>query len=254
MRVVEHGSVLCGAMNCAVPGLNGCGCRMPRSESLSCLWDPMPQRDTSRVTRGQSEVGLRKLLPNEREAAAHVLARAFWDDPLMAYIWPTDVMRWTMLPSFMRSMIELAAAKRESFTVGVAPVGAALWLPPGHTKLPTTRVLRVMVPRMWPWPASSLVRFLRVMGDFQRRHIRYPHWYLMRLGIDPPKQGRGYGTLLMSDALRRADEQRVDAYLEAQNAQSVAFYEKQGFAVVDHFVTDKGRGPQSWTMLRKPRI
>lgn len=195
----------------------------------------------------------RPLGTSEREAAAQALVRAFWDDPLMTYIWPSDALRRTLLPIFMRGAIQLAAPQRETFTAEPDPIGAALWLPPGKAKIPTPRVLRILAPNIWRWRPGPLTRFMRVLDELDRKHIKYDHWYLMVLGVDPPKQGQGYGGVLMSDVLRRADEQGLEAYLETQKARNLPFYEKHGFAVVEHFYVDNGRGPESWTMLRKPR-
>ncbi|MGH7621558.1 MAG: GNAT family N-acetyltransferase [Gemmatimonadaceae bacterium] len=193
--------------------------------------------------------------------AAQALARAFWDDPLMGYIWPDDAMRRTLLPIFMRGAIQLAAPYGESFTAGSSPIGGACWLPPGNTKIPTLTVIRILLPNIWRWRLGPLQRFGRIMDEFDKKHhtafqsdpAPKDHWYLMLLGIDPPRQGQGLGGLLMSDVLQRADAQGRKSYLETQKARNVPFYEKHGFAVVEHFNCDSGRGPECWTMLRQPR-
>jgi GNAT superfamily N-acetyltransferase len=200
------------------------------------------------------------MAPAEGEGAVQALSRAFWDDPLMGYIWPGDEMRRKLLPIFMRGAIQLAAPHHESFTTGDTPVGAALWLPPGKTKIPIPSVLRIMLPNLWRWRLGSLRRFGGIMDEFDRKHHEafaggglHDHWYLMLLGVDPPKQGQGLGGLLMSDVLARADGEGRAAYLETQKAKNVPFYEKHGFSVVEHFNCDGGKGPECWTMLRQPR-
>ena len=149
----------------------------------------------------------RKLTRPDREAAAKALAAAFWDDPLMTYIWPSDRMRTNILPVFMRGAIQLAAPHNESFTAEPQPVGGALWLPPGKTKIPLPTILRILLPDIWRWRPASLMRFMRIMDEFERKHVKSTHWYLMVLGVEPSKQGQGLGGLLMSDVLRRADAQ-----------------------------------------------
>ncbi len=195
----------------------------------------------------------RKLVPEDREAAAQALFRAFWDDPLIGYYFPGEGLRRSLLPLLMRGAIKLAAPYGESFTAGPAPVGGALWLPPGRSKVPLPSVLRIMLPDVWRWRPRALRRFLAVMDELDKKHPKQDHWYLMLLGIDPPRQGQGLGGLLMSDALGRADRDGLGAYLETHKARNVPFYEKHGFAVVEHFRCDGGRGPESWTMHRTPR-
>ena len=198
----------------------------------------------------------RRLVRDDREAAAQALARAFWDDPLINYFWPGDDHRRTMLPVMMRGGIQLAAPHEESFTAEPSPVGGALFLPPGKSKLAMTSVLRVMAPNLWRWRPAELFRFIGTLDEFEKKHdalLQAPHWYLMILGVDPSRQGQGLGGVLMADVLRRADLAGQDAYLETQKARNVTFYQKHGFEVVENFRCHKGRGPESWTMLRHPQ-
>ncbi|MBF6599617.1 MAG: GNAT family N-acetyltransferase [Dehalococcoidia bacterium] len=217
------------------------------------------------VTESAAVAEARPAAPRALRAADHrnavqALTRAFRDDPLMCYIWPDDTMRRKLLPIFMRGAIQLAAPYRECFTTGETPLGAALWLPPGKTKLPLPTVLRIMLPDIWRWRPGPLRRFAGILDEFDKKHRQAfhnggarEHWYLMLLGVDPPHQGRGLGGLLMSDVLTRADSEGRAAYLETQKAKNVPFYEKHGFAVVEQFNCDAGRGPECWTMLRPAR-
>jgi RimJ/RimL family protein N-acetyltransferase len=64
------------------------------------------------------------------------------------------------------------------------------------------------------------------MAEF---HPQEPHWYLPLLGVDPMKQGRGYGSALLVHALERCDRDRLPAYLEASSPRNKALYERHGF-------------------------
>jgi GNAT superfamily N-acetyltransferase len=198
----------------------------------------------------------RRLTRGDREPAAQALARAFWDDPLTNYWWPGDNHRRTMLPILMRGGIQLAGPHEECFTAEESPVGGALFLPPGRSKLPMTSVFRVMAPNIWRWRPAELFRFISTLDEFEKKHdaqLEAPHWYLMLLGVDPPRQGQGLGGTLMSDVLKRADIAGQDVYLETQKARNVPFYRKHGFEVVENFRCHGGRGPETWTMLRHPQ-
>ena len=203
-----------------------------------------------RPVRQQAEA--RKLAQHEFDAAAAALARAFFDDPLIQYIFPADEQRRRLSPYFFRGAIRLAHPEEHAFTAEDAPVGAALWLPPGRSKIPMGRLMKVLVPDLWRYGFGPVRRLMGILDEFEKLHPPHPHWYLMVLGVEPDRQGQGLGGVLMSDVLRQADASGVPAYLETQKAKNVAFYEKHGFAVVEHFECHGGRGPESWTMLRQP--
>jgi ribosomal protein S18 acetylase RimI-like enzyme len=43
------------------------------------------------------------------------------------------------------------------------------------------------------------------MEQMDRSHPSEPHWYLPMIGVDPGKQGNGYGSALLKHALERCD-------------------------------------------------
>jgi GNAT superfamily N-acetyltransferase len=204
-----------------------------------------------RPVRQQAEAP-RKLAAHEFEAAAGALARAFFDDPLIRYFFPADEQRRRLSPYFFRGAIRLAHPEGHSFTAEDAPAGAALWLPPGRSKIPMGRLAKVILPDLWRYGFGPMRRLISVLDEFEKLHPKEAHWYLMVLGVEPDRQGQGLGGVLMSDVLRQADASGVPAYLETQKSKNVPFYEKHGFQVVEHFECHGGRGPESWTMLRQP--
>jgi len=86
----------------------------------------------------------------------------------------------------------------------------------------------------------------------ERRRPRGPHWYLATLGTDPPRQGRGVGSALLCDVLRRCDEEGLLAYLESSKERNVAFYRRHRFEVTGE-IQVPGGGPRLWLMGREPR-
>ena len=67
------------------------------------------------------------------------------------------------------------------------------------------------------------------------------------VATDPAHQGKGAGSQLMRWGLVQADEQGVEAYLEA-SPEAVALYEKLGFREVEHTDTfiDNERVKGTW--------
>ena len=82
-------------------------------------------------------------------------------------------------------------------------------------------------------------------------HPAKPHWYLPLIGVDPVRQGAGYGTELMKHSLQRCDADHKLAYLESSNPRNIPFYERLGFERIG--AIQAGTFPQIVPMLRKPR-
>ncbi len=64
--------------------------------------------------------------------------------------------------------------------------------------------------------------------------------------------GKGYGSELLAPILAIADMDSLPFYLDTSNEKSIAFFQKNGFEVHKH-IPNPDRGPQFWTMVRKPR-
>ena len=61
---------------------------------------------------------------------------------------------------------------------------------------------------------GAFSRFMNAMNFMEKIHHEKapePHWYLMILGVDPPRQGQGVGGALMQPILSRADAENCRA-------------------------------------------
>lgn len=97
-------------------------------------------------------------------------------------------------------------------------------------------------------------RFLSANNHLEHLHKRdvpQQHWYLMILGVDPPRQGQGLGSAVILPVLDRADRENLPCYLETAKERNLPFYRKHGFEVVVEDDLPRG-GPHFWTMLRQP--
>jgi predicted N-acetyltransferase YhbS len=71
------------------------------------------------------------------------------------------------------------------------------------------------------------------------------------IGVDPSKQGQGYGSALLKHALERCDGEGKLAYLEASSPKSIPLYQRHGFELIG--TIQVGSSPPLFPMLRKPR-
>ena len=195
------------------------------------------------------------LLDNQRTQAGEMLGRAFFDDPLMEYIFPDEARRERPLTWLMERGARYGLRFGEVHTtVGVD--GAAVWLPPGETDMPLLRMMRVgMLIAPFRVGLGAFRRFLAVsdyMEKLHKRDVPHQHWYLAILGVDPSRQGQGIGGALIQPIVARADGAGLPCYLETMKERNVTFYKKHGFNVVVEGDLPNG-GPYFSTMRREPR-
>jgi GNAT superfamily N-acetyltransferase len=190
------------------------------------------------------------------EESGIVLGRAFFDDPMMLYIMPDEQLRGDVLPWFMGRGAHYGHLFGEVYTTPGTVEGNAVWLPPGETELNEERMVRVGFPEMpGRMGEEAFGRFMGLMGlmdELHKKAVPPEHWYLMILGVDPPRQGQGVGGALIQPVLARADAAKVPCYLETMKTRNVPFYRKHGFDVVVEDDTPDG-GLHFWTMRREPR-
>ena len=184
-----------------------------------------------------------------------MLARAFYDDPLMRYAIPDPDERARLLPPMYERMIRFGMLAGEVYATADVPEGVAIWLPP-NAKWTRENI-----------EASGMHEFATLIGNdaYQRyrevvsqewqarlREIPGPGWYLFILGVEPRVQRRGLGGALMRPVLERADTEQVACFLETENERNVAFYLKQGF---DLIVSEEAgtSGVRFWTFSRSPQ-
>jgi GNAT superfamily N-acetyltransferase len=188
---------------------------------------------------------------------AVTLARAFQDDPLMRYAIPDDERRRRLLPRLIALNVRYGRRYGEVYaTPGFAGFeGAAIWLPPGQTRMTLWRILRagMFTAPLWaPWPVlRRLAASSEHAAALQRRCLTEPHWYLSQLGVEPAAQRRGVASRLLEPMLARMDAAALPCYLETENAANLAFYQRFGFRVIAEETTPAG-GPPICGMARRP--
>jgi GNAT superfamily N-acetyltransferase len=186
---------------------------------------------------------------------SRTMARAFYDDPVMIWLFPDEKARTAHLVRLFATMTRhhhLAGGGVEvACGDGPAIGAAALWDPPNrwhHTS--------------WEQLAQTPA-FLRVFGLrtahargvqelMKREHPEEPHWYLAAIGSDPTVRGQGFGQALMRSRLDRCDAEYCPAYLESTKPENVPYYERFGFTVSGEIKLPNG-GPSMWPMWRAPR-
>ncbi|MGH3675866.1 MAG: GNAT family N-acetyltransferase [Mycobacterium sp.] len=201
-----------------------------------------------------ADIGVRPARKADVREVAGVLARAFYDDPVMMWMLPEDKARTKALPRMFATLTRhhfLSRGASEVASRGGDFGAATLWDPPGQRKSSRWEQLVMMPAMMWAFRSRSQAS-QTVMEVMEENHPEEPHWYLMVIGSDPSVRGAGFGQALMRSRLDRCDAEHAPAYLEATKSDLVPYYGRFGFEVTGEIKIPDG-GPTMWAMWRDPR-
>ncbi|HEV7886400.1 MAG TPA: GNAT family N-acetyltransferase [Acidimicrobiales bacterium] len=183
-------------------------------------------------------------------ALSAALARAFAEDPVISWIFPTDDIERRLTAYFAMYLRRISLRHGVTYTTdGVQ--GGAIWLPPGKWELTPFDIVRTL-PTTARTLGPRLISALRTLLQIERHHPRDAHYYLATLGTDPPQQGKGVGSALLVPVLTRCDAEGIPAFLESSKERNVPFYARYGFEVTEELDLRNG-GPRLWLMRREPR-
>jgi len=194
---------------------------------------------------------IRKVGAEEVAAVAESLARAFYDDPMMRWLFPVDARRLERLRDGFEFYLARIWLRHDACYTTDRRIGAACWLPPGTWRLSLPRQL-ALLPAMVRRFGRDLPRLMRFFAAIEKVHPHEPHMYLPAVGVAPEWQGRGFGAALLRPVLERCDRERLPAYLEATSPRNRALYERHGFETVEELRVAKD-APLVWRMWRAAR-
>lgn len=192
----------------------------------------------------------RLVTPADVPELAAVLGHAFADNSGMSWTFRDPATRPRKLERGFRDYLRHIWLPRGECWTTRGLDGAALWLPPGAWKIPLRLQLR-MLPYVVATARLEAARLMRFITLIEARHPHESHWYLAVLGVEPSRQGRGFGSHLMQPVLDRCDVDGTPAYLETDTERNVELYERHGFEVTEEFNLPGG-GPPVWLMWREP--
>lgn len=188
------------------------------------------------------------------DVAAGVLANAFQDDPLSIYMLPDPAERAKKLPIHFRPIVRYGMLFGEVLTTPLME-GVAVWTAPDLWEVTPERAVQAGFDQLPSLIGDEpLNRFNQANDNISTLHVRdvpRDHWYLMVIGIDPAKQGRGIGRALIEAILKRADEDGLPCYLETCVHANATFYARLGFQQLINAEEPSSQLP-FWTFLYDP--
>ena len=183
------------------------------------------------------------------EPLAAMLARAFHDDPVTAWVYAREQRRTYWSLRFFRWQVRRLLAQEAMWTTDDC-AGAALWALPERWREETREAMSLLCQTL-PGILPRLPRVLVGLGQVEARHPPGRHLYLAVLGVDPARQGTGVGSQVIRPGLELCDAEGLPAYLETGKERNLMFYGRHGFEVVDRL--DLPKGPPVWFLWREPR-
>lgn len=229
--------------------------RDPTTAGRVNVWSPRRpdaaygEAEVSDEVGGEPPARVETATTADRAALSATLADAFDGDPVWDWLVPAEEHR-ARLRRLFGCLLAYALPRGHVYTTGDRGA-VAMWSPPGQWKVPPAALLRSAVP-MARAAGMRLPRLLRRLGDIERVHagVSSRHWYLEFIGASAARQGSGYGSRLLADALRRCDADGLPVYLESSNPRNLPFYQRHGFTVTDELTFRAG--PPQWTLWRDP--
>lgn len=171
------------------------------------------------------------------EPAAQVIAQAFSDDPLCAFMLPFKRTRIKTLYKFFRAYGEVNILNRRGYGCGEPLQGVAYWQFPGRDEISVgLKSLGKFLPLLFTMYPIGYMRAREIIRQTDFMHQKYasePHFYLDNIGVLPSAQGKGFSSKLIRPFLEMADGQKVVVYTDTVTPSNVAFYEHFGFQCVE---------------------
>jgi len=174
---------------------------------------------------------LKSLQRDELETVAELCARAFIDEPHIAYFFPEVSRRMSDSIALFRMRIDYglrygivsATSNAESI---------AVWLPSEVAAMTRWRQLRAGGLRLYRQVGAEAVdRMGRVSEHNEALRLRTvpdEHIFLSLLAVDPSHQREGHASTLLRPMLDRCDR-RMPVYAETTQPDVLSFYERLGF-------------------------
>jgi GNAT superfamily N-acetyltransferase len=183
---------------------------------------------------------------DEQQVVIAVITLAFSSDPMARWAFPDPATYLKVMPQVTRAFGGNGFAHGTAHLAGRG-AAAAMWLPPGiqpdHERLTALTGEHA--------PKEQQADMDRVFAQMETYHPSEPCWYLPPIGVDPTRQGRGYGSALLRHALEQCARDGMPAYLESSNPRNIPLYQRHGFEIIG--AIQSGTSPTVVPMLRRRR-
>jgi GNAT superfamily N-acetyltransferase len=209
-----------------------------------------PRRGEARShPRAHAQEPIHTAGPADASVVVAVLAEAFQNDPVTAWVFPGAQRRRAVLPSFFHAVVDDVLDHGEIYLTS-SGAGVMLFIPPD-------------TPAITPAQRDAHQRRLRACtGEFAERAVlisrlleeRHPrqcaHYYMVFGAVRPARRGRGIFGEILRSILDRADVEAVGTYGECSTPHSLRLMLRHGFR--DLAPLPLPEGPSLYPVWRDP--
>lgn len=179
-----------------------------------------------------------KLGKKDIDTGAEILAKAFYDYPMFQHIF-ADKLNQENMKIFLRFLTKYSVLYANVYASSSDMEGIILFSDFKDFKFSLIRSIRSGALSLMKIGADAGKRFNefdRFTLETHKRLMKGDHQYIIFIGVDPSKQGQGYGSKLVLPVLKIAEEKGQSCYLETHGEKNVSFYNKLGFKVISEDV------------------
>jgi ribosomal protein S18 acetylase RimI-like enzyme len=202
--------------------------------------------------RESSEV--RPLILSDVVQAARVISHAFVDDPLCAFMLPSQRSRMETLQKFFRAYGEIYIQNQLGYGIGEPLKGIAFWINPSVPDVSMSiKSVGLFIPLLFTQYPFGYLKAKKVLNKIDFLHHKYAsdaHYYLDNIAVLPSEQGKGYSSKLIRPILEKADVERRIVYTDTVTLKNVGYYEHFGFQCMEECLVES-TGITIWS-LRRP--
>ncbi len=175
-----------------------------------------------------------KLGKHDIDTSAENIAKAFYDYPMFQHIL-ADKLNHENIKLFLMFLIKYSILYAKAYASSREMEGIILFTEFKNYKFSLIRSIRsgiLSLMKIGQDEGKKFNEFDRFTLETHKRIIKDNHIYIILIGVDPSKQGQGYGQKLMQYVLKIAEEKGQSCYLETHGEKNVSFYKQLGFKVV----------------------
>ena len=197
-----------------------------------------------------SKIETKEELASLEDRFAAVLTRAFYDDPYYGYIMPNRNKSREQLHWWMKLLLKYTLKYGDIYYTDDHKA-IAMWLGPEKPVVSDIKILSMGL-ILYPFKIGlrNFMRLLDIDGQWKKEHKKLDkrHYYLMVIGVEPEFQQKGIGSRLMQVGLKKADDEKLECFLETVTPEDLRFYEKHNFKVIHNKAFAENQ--QFWIMKR----
>ena len=186
--------------------------------------------------------------------ASQVISKAFFDDPLMVYLFPKPKERKMKLESMMELLIRIGIKYGVAHATSSNLEGIAIWFPSNRAKIsPIMGLLNGGISYFFKLGIKAVKKqngFYNYVFSKHTKLIPSQHWYLSIIGINPALQGKGFSHILFDSMFNKIDKENVPCFLDTNNEKNLPVYERFGFKILEKYEVP-GTDIVNWAMIRE---